>query len=108
MSADPDRACPHETFDADVEVNRLTGVEGGPVVAFVADITIGCSACGEAFRFSGAPAGFSPAHPTVSVDEATIHLPIRPASADRDFGLGIPGYAINYRPAPGATEGSGQ
>lgn len=97
MTADPDRACPHEDFDALVGVNRLTSVPGGPVTAFTADIAISCTGCGEKFRFIGAPAGSMPDRPMVSVDETVLHAPMRPASADPDFGLGIPGFAVTMR-----------
>lgn len=96
---DPDRPCPHENFAAWVEVNRLTDTEDGPVTAYSADITVRCAQCDEPFRWVGCPAGLSPRQPMVSVDEATLHAPIRPASADPDFGLGIPGFAIGYRSA---------
>lgn len=95
-TADPDRACPHETFDADVAVNRLLG-DDGAVTAFMADVRIRCVDCDEPFRFRGLRAGLNPARPACSVDESEVHLPIRPASSDPDFGLGIPGYAIGYR-----------
>lgn len=97
MTVDPDKPCPHEDFDASVEVNRLTSAEGGPVTAYTAGIRINCAGCGEAFRWIGVQAGLMPDRPMVSIDEAELHAPIRPASADPDFGLGIPGFAVNYR-----------
>lgn len=75
-------------------MDRLTASGGGPVAAFSADVRIRCADCGEPFRFIGMSAGLSGAGPRCSVDETTAALPIRPASADPDFGLGIPGYAI--------------
>ena len=92
--ADPDRACPHEDFAASVEVSRLTKVDGGPVDGYSADIRVSCAACGEPFRWIGATAGLSPARPMCSVDETELRAPLRPASSDPDFGLGIPGFAI--------------
>jgi hypothetical protein len=98
MNADPDRACEHREFEAMVEINRLSEIPGGPVVNYFADITVNCAECGEPFRWTGVPAGVSPARPTCSVDERQLHAPLRPASADPDFGLGLPGYAIQFRP----------
>lgn len=95
-TANPDRACPHEDFNAVVAVNRLCSVEGGPVDAYSADITVSCAQCGEPFRWIGAPAGLMPTKPMVSVDETELHAPLRPASSDPDFGLGIPGFAIRH------------
>ncbi len=95
--AAPDKPCPHEDFNVYTEVNRLSDTDGGPVNAFAADIRVDCANCGEAFRWIGLQAGISGGRPMVSVDEATLHAPIRPASSDPDFGLGIPGFAIRMR-----------
>jgi hypothetical protein len=96
--ANPDRACPHENFDAYVDVNRVTASDNDPtVVGYSADIKVTCHDCGEPFRWTGVPAGISPRQPMCSVDETELHAPLRPASADPDFGLGLPGFAINYR-----------
>ena len=96
---DPDHPCPHENFGANVSVNRLTSSEepGAPVTAFIADITVWCEDCTEPFRWIGTEAGVRPDRPMCSVDERKLHAPIRPASADPDFGLGIPGFAVRWR-----------
>lgn len=102
-TAHPDQACEHPDFHADVTVNRL-GTEqtpDGTPRAYIADIRVACTTCSEPFRWTGVRAGLSFAHPTVSADEAELHAPLRPASADPDFGLGIPGFAINYRQGDG-------
>ncbi len=98
-TADPDRACDHEHFDAVVEVCRVTASDDDPtVVGYTADIRVTCASCQEPFRWCGVPVGASPAHPMCSVDERTLRAPLRPASADPDFGLGLPGFTIRYRP----------
>lgn len=97
MPIDPDRACPHEDFTARVEVNRLTAEEGGPITGYSADVRVCCAHCDEPFRFIGMRAGLDPRAPACSVDEAEARLPIRPASSDPDFGLGIPGFAVQVR-----------
>jgi hypothetical protein len=91
---DPDRACPHQNFTADVAVNRLFRVEGGPVDGYSADITVRCADCTEPFRWVGVPAGLHPGRPMCSVDQTELRAPLRPASSDPDYGLGIPGFAI--------------
>lgn len=91
---DQDRACPHEDFVANVAVNRLCSVEAGPVDAYSADVTVRCADCDEPFRWIGVPAGLMPSRPMVSVDETELRAPLRPASSDPDFGMGIPGFAI--------------
>lgn len=80
-----------------MEVGRITDGESGPVTAYMADIRVNCSACGEAFRWVGVPAGLKHDRPMVSVDETELHAPLRPASSDPDFGLGIPGFAVRFR-----------
>lgn len=91
---DPDRACPHTEFASAVVVNRI--VRDSEVLAYVADVRVWCEGCGEPFRWTGVPAGVSPARPMCSVDETELRAPLRPASADPDFGMGIPGFAITW------------
>jgi hypothetical protein len=95
-AADPDRACEHPDFGASVEVNRLYADPDGPIDGYMADLRIWCAACKEKFRFNGVPAGAMPNRPACSVDETELHVPIRPASADPSFGLGIPGFAVRF------------
>jgi hypothetical protein len=90
----PDLPCPHEKFVAHVAVHRLADTDDGPVTGYTADIKVNCDDCGEPFRWIGPLAGVSPLGPMVSVDETELRAPLRPASADPDFGLGIPGFAI--------------
>jgi hypothetical protein len=98
MTADPDRACPHEDFTASVDVNRLTPDDSTTVPhAYSAGIRVSCSGCGEPFRWIGLQAGMRPDRPMCSPDETVLTAPLRPASSDPDFGLGIPGYAITWR-----------
>lgn len=99
MTADPDRACPHENFGANVAINRLTSSDepDAEVTGYVADVTAWCEDCAEPFRWIGAPAGLMPDRPTCSVNETELHAPLRPASSDPDFGLGIPGFAVRWQ-----------
>lgn len=95
--AAPDMPCPHEDFSANVEVNSITGSdEDATVIAYNTSITVSCAQCGEPFRWTGVQAGSSPARPMCSADETELRAPIRPASADPDFGLGIPGFAVTW------------
>lgn len=91
---DPDRPCPHEQFAAQVNVIRLTTTDDGPVTGYTAELTVHCGQCGERFRWIGVPAGLQPNRPCCSVDETELRAPLRPATSDPDFGLGIPGFAI--------------
>lgn len=100
--ADPDRPCPHEDFCANVEVNRLTKSDEDPtVIGYDTSITVWCANCDEKFRWIGVQAGSSPGRPMCSVDETELRAPIRPASSDPDFGLGLPGFAVTWSPAGG-------
>lgn len=63
-------------------------------MGYSADIRVRCAQCDEPFRWIGAPAGLLPTQPCVSIDETELRAPLRPASADPDCGLGIPGFAV--------------
>lgn len=96
-TVDPDRACVHD-FAAKVDVNRLQKADDDPtIVAFMADIRVWCVGCGEQFRWTGLQAGMSPREPMVSPDERELRAPLRPGSSDPDFGMGLPGFAIQVR-----------
>lgn len=99
MSVDQDRPCPHLNFEASVAVNRIGTEEtaDGMPRAYMADVRVACEDCGEPFRWSGVRAGVNFAYPMVSVDETELHAPLRPASADPDFGMGLPGFAITHQ-----------
>lgn len=96
MQANSDKPCSHNDFEAFVTVARIGEAEtlDGLPKAYSAEITVKCAACGERFRWIGVEAGSSPQYPMVSPDEFELRAPIRPASSDPDFGLGIPGFAI--------------
>jgi len=97
VTYDPDRACPHATFSAVVDVSRITASNDDPtVIGYSASIWVACVDCTEQFRWIGVPAGASPCHPVCSSDETELRAPLRPASSDPDFGLGLPGFAIRY------------
>lgn len=94
---DMDKPCPHESFDVQAMINRVQGSGEAPeIVAFYAEIAVQCHDCGEPFRWTGVEAGLRPDRPMCSVDERELRAPIRPASADPDFGMGIPGFAVRY------------
>ena len=98
--SDPDRECLHPDFIANVNVIRIGEHDpesGGRPRAFAAEITVGCAACGERFRWIGCEPGLRSDRPMMSVDEYELRAPIRPASADADWGLGIPGFGVVLR-----------
>nr|MDT0660858.1 hypothetical protein [Micromonospora sp. DSM 115978] len=95
---DLDKPCLHPDFVAVVEVNRIAADASQPPTAYMADVRVRCAACEEPFRWTGLRAGLSYGRPMVSVDETELHAPLRPASADPDFGMGLPGFAITHRP----------
>jgi hypothetical protein len=90
-------SCGHETFQTDVAVNRLSKDEGGPINAFSAEIQIHCVDCGEKFRWNCSTVGMLSGEPAISLDGLTLNAPLRPASADDDFGLAIPGFRVNVK-----------
>lgn len=88
--------CEHLNFMADVAVNRISEVEGGPITHYQADVKIICSECKMAFEFIGMPAGISKNVPMTCVDFTEARLPIRPFTdsvAER----------LSYQFAPDAT-----
>lgn len=97
LEVDPDRPCPHENYHATVNVFRLTEVEGGPVTAYKANISVRCAGCGEQFRWIGVEHGDLADRPTTGVDEFELRAPCRPASSDDDFGMGLPGFTLRMR-----------
>lgn len=94
-AADSILRCKHETFAAEVDVIRLVDEHDADLVTgYTADVRVRCADCGEPFRWTGVKAGWLPSQPMCSVDEFELHAPLRPASADPDFGQGIPGYSV--------------
>ena|SRR5579863_3050200 len=69
---DPE-TCPHESFDARVEVNRI-----GEPVEFNVCLEVECTQCGTAFVFSGIPRQIDQREPSCSVFGTSVNLPIRP------------------------------
>ena len=65
--------CPHEIFEASVNVNRLEDVG-----RFCADITVHCTQCQTPFRFIGLPIGLDLNGASVSVDGTEAHMAIAP------------------------------
>jgi len=70
--------CPHLNFKAQVDVGRISKVDGGPIEAYQADIKIQCADCNMDFEFVGMPAGNSFEKPMTSMDFIEARLPIRP------------------------------
>ena len=92
---DPDRPCGHADMEATVEVARLTPEEGAPVEGYSAEVRVRCIECGEKFRWIGLEPGMSPARPMCNIDQTVMVAPLRPASSDDDFGMGLPGFRMN-------------
>lgn len=90
-----------------MEVNRIARSDDDPtIVAYSAVARVWCADCGEPFRWTGLQAGLMRDRPMVSPDETELRAPLRPASSDPDFGMGLPGFAVGFRPGPAAGGGS--
>lgn len=98
---DLDKPCPHLEFAVLAEVHRLIDDDEALPHGYYADFRIECAVCHEPFRFNGLPAGVLPNRPTCSLDAMELRAPIRPASSDPDFGLGLVGFTM----APGRHGG---
>lgn len=70
--------CEHPSFEARVDVNRLTKTADGPVDRWQADVRIRCSGCGLPFRFLGLPTGLDLLGAAVSVDGEEARLSLAP------------------------------
>lgn len=98
VAIDLDRPCPHEHFDVHANVGRILRDDNDPIpMAYMVELRVTCQQCQEPFRWAGVHAGMSYATPRCSPDETELRAPIRPASADPDFGMGLPGFSIQYR-----------
>jgi hypothetical protein len=102
-AADPDQACTHPAFTATVSVGRIGEADldnpnpGMPRV-YMAEVVVGCAACGELFKFDGIPYGLSYTAPTVSVDGRELRAPIHPESLRPAYPRAT-GFTINPSPS---------
>lgn len=72
--------CDHESFAANVHIDRIARDETDDVFAFAATITVTCEGCGEPFGFRCDDVGLQPDRPTVDVSARELRVPlIRPA-----------------------------
>lgn len=85
--------CDHKNFKARVNVARIARGEGGPVVAYSADVVIVCGDCQTPFEFVGLPHGCSAYRPTVSMDCQEARMPIVPIGTVPPPDM--PGFAVN-------------
>ncbi len=97
LDYDQDRPCEHPDFLATVEVVRLKKTDEGPVTGYIAEVQVRCAVCDEPFRWIVTDHGMSLREPLASVDEITLNAPLRPASSDDDFGMGLPGFRVHLR-----------
>jgi hypothetical protein len=94
VALDLDRPCPHEEFDASVDVGRISDVEGGPIVQYSATMRVWCKACQEPMVWIGVDPGLSPRGPRMSIDAQSLVAPCRPETSPADFGLDGPGFDV--------------
>lgn len=84
-----------------MEVNRILADGAMPdsdPIAFDAAIRVWCKDCDEKFRWIGVPYGLSPRQPRTDPAEEELRAPLRPASSDPDFGMGLPGFSMHMSP----------
>lgn len=82
-------ACAHERFMCFSMVNHIVGREGGPVLAYAADIQIRCADCDMPMRFVGLPFGVSQSQPTVSADGTELRVPMELATVPEMLGVPV-------------------
>ena len=87
--------CKHMNFRAEVDVARLTEVEGGPVTGYSASVRISCVECGTPFEFIGLPLGVKSLlvpnrdEARASLDGCEARLPIMPSGQEFDPPEGV-------------------
>jgi hypothetical protein len=85
--------CPHETFEANVAVARISDAS-----VWYADLTLRCVECGQKMEFIGFPMGLSPGEPMVDVTGTELRIPFKGHSEEvrrkRLLGEGF-GYRIS-------------
>ena len=72
-------SCPHENFLANVNVNRLTDKDGGPVNSYNCELTVVCADCGLNFRFICPDYGMLPDRPSISPDGQELRVYCEPS-----------------------------
>lgn len=85
----PRSTCPHDDFQVDAAVTRLTDADDGPVTGYTMDVRVHCRKCGVAFRFMGLPFGSHFAEPRRSADSQELRAPIEPALVTEVLGRPI-------------------
>lgn len=69
--------CPHENFDASVEVARVESTAGGPM-RYMAHVQVRCAQCKTRFAFQGVDCGLMWDRPMVSPPGFELRAPIEP------------------------------
>lgn len=92
--------CIHESFMANVEVGRLSKVEGGEITSYIAEVKVKCDDCGQEFRFICPDVGILPDRPGISPDGKELRVYIEPSDGTLADSV-RPGYRIEnpHRPS---------
>lgn len=99
----------HDTFQANVEVTRLTASDDDPTTqGYTTDIRVWCAVCGTPFRWVGPAGGVSYDRPTVNPAGTELRAPIAPADSPPGWGRhdddALAAAAADLPAAPAATE----
>ena len=81
--------CKHETFSANVAVNRLE--DSG---RFLAEITVSCSQCEMPFRFLGLTIGLDTAGARISPSGTEARIAIAPLGEEQPDYSGVTGFEM--------------
>jgi hypothetical protein len=85
--------CFHPDFVANVEVCRIQEDMKKRPQGYMAEITIECVNCDEAFRWVGLPLGLSWEHPSTDLKELVLNAPMLPVSQE-DYDKELPGFSV--------------
>lgn len=105
MPVDLDRPCLHPDFDAVVNVGRCLP-DGSDTddptihpIGYHAEIRVWCKACGEPFCWlmPEGSVGLQADRPMIDPEAQELRAPLRPKSAEPEFGLTLPGFHVRFR-----------
>ena len=82
--------CPHDNFDAQVDVGKLTDIN-----TLMVDLKIVCRECGSRFSFIGLPSGIDFKSPTCSVSGLEARLPAK-LVGPKDFDTEVGQYKLEF------------
>lgn len=96
--------CDHPNFSAQVDVNRLSQKDGGPITSYVSEIRVECAECGQPFKFICPDVGMMTDRPCISPNGQELRVYVEPSDGSLDPTLRPPAFSIHHRKMPRITD----